>query len=302
MHIKQIECFVNLAETLNFSRTAENLFITQPTVTHQINTLEDELDIKLLIRTKRKVQLTHAGLSFYNDMKEILTRTNIAIVKAKHFSHIYESNLSIGYEGNIEVKQLPEILKIFNDKYPHVHIYLKIADFREKRNLFSSHDFDLIFAVKESVEDLSEIGFSELFVSKFVCVMLNDHPLAKKCSIELTDLNEASLILLDPQKCPTEMARVQKNIQFYCPRAPIFFSDHPLITHTMIKGNLGIAVMPDFVCPADPDLAIIPMSIEDSISYGIAWHKKNTRKEINGFVSISKKIYATQYNPAINEK
>ena len=43
MHIKQLECFVHLSETLSFSRTAELLYITQPTVTHQINTLEDEL-------------------------------------------------------------------------------------------------------------------------------------------------------------------------------------------------------------------------------------------------------------------
>jgi len=51
MHIKQIECFVHLAETLNISRTAEFLFITQPTVNHQINTLEDELELKLFART-----------------------------------------------------------------------------------------------------------------------------------------------------------------------------------------------------------------------------------------------------------
>lgn len=291
MHVKQIECFVHLAETLNFSRTAEFLFITQPTVTHQINTLEDELGLKLFVRTKRKVELTPAGISFYNDMKEVLTKTNIAIAKAKQFAYTFESNISIGYEGNVEVKLLPAILRTFKDKFSHVHIYLKIADYKEKRNLFTNHNFDLIFAVKESIDDHPDALYAELFTGHFVCVSLKDHPLASKSIIKIDDLKDYSLILLDPMKCPAEMARIQKDIQLKCPTSPVYFVDHPLISYTMIKGHLGIAVMPDFVCPEDSELAIIPMEIDASISYGIAWHKNNPRSEIKGFVSITKEIY-----------
>lgn len=291
MQVKQIECFVHLAETLNFSRTAEFLFITQPTVTHQINTLEDELGLKLFIRTKRKVELTPAGISFYNDMKEVLTKINIAIAKAKQFAHTFESNISIGYEGNVEVKLLPAILSTFKDKFSHAHIYLKIADHKEKRNLFTNHNFDLIFAVKESIDDHPDALYEELFTGHFVCVSLKDHPLASKSIIKIDDLKNYSLILLDPMKCPTEMARVQKDIQLKCPTSPVYYVDHPLISYTMIKGHLGIAVMPDFVCPEDSELAIIAMEIDASISYGIAWHKNNPRSEIKGFVSITKEIY-----------
>ncbi|WP_242949557.1 hypothetical protein [Clostridium pasteurianum] len=59
----------------------------------------------------------------------------------------------------------------------------------------------------------------------------------------------------------------------------------------MIKGRLGIAVMPDFVCPKDPELSFIPIDINDSISYGIAWHKNNKQDHIKGFVNITKQIY-----------
>lgn len=87
------------------------------------------------------------------------------------------------------------------------------------------------------------------------------------------------------------MARVQKDIQIQCPKSMFYFGDGPLIGYTMIKGKLGIAVMPDFVCPEDPDLSIIPMDLNDSISYGIAWHKNNELNEIKGFVAITKQIY-----------
>ncbi|MFT8348959.1 LysR family transcriptional regulator [Clostridium saccharoperbutylacetonicum] len=291
MHIKQLECFVHLAETLSYSRTAELLYITQPTVTHQINTLEDELRLKLFIRTKRKVELTPAGVSFYNDMKDILTRTNIAIAKAKNYAKDFESNLSIGYEGNTEVKYLPNILSSFKENFPHVHIYLKISDFKEKRNLFTNHNFDLIFTVKESIEDLPDVDYEELFTSKFVCALPKDHPLACNSIIRIDYLKDQSLILLDPLKSPSEMTRVQKDIQMQCPTSTIYFSDGPLIAYTMIRGKLGIAVMPDFVCPNDPELSIIPIDINDIISYGIAWHKNNKQSHIKGFVNITKQIY-----------
>ena len=291
MHIKQLECFVQLAETLSYSRTAELLYITQPTVTHQINTLEDELGLKLFIRTKRKVELTPAGVSFYNDMKDVLTRTNIAIGKAKHYAHIFKSNISIGYEGNVEVKKLPDILYAFKNKFPQVHMYLKIAEFKEKRNLFTNNNLDLIFTVKESIADLTGIEYKELFQSKFVCVVPKDHIFALETLISVEDLKDQSLIILDPLKCPAEMARVQKNIQVQCPDSTVYVSDSALISYTMIKGRLGIAVMPDFVCPEDDSLSIIPMDTADSISYGIAWHKKYDREEIKGFVSITKELY-----------
>lgn len=291
MHLKQLECFVHLAETLSFSRTAELLYITQPTVTHQINTLEDELGIKLLIRTTRKVELTPAGVSFHNDMKDVLTRASIAIAKAKHFNKAFESNISIGYEGNVEVKRLPAILRAFAKKYPNVHLYLKTAEFKEKRHFFTNYNLDMIFTVREGIEDIQDVGYEELFTGRFVCVLPIDHLLANRTIIRVEDLYDQSLILLNPLKCPTEMARVQRDIQLKCPAATVYFGDHALISYTMIKGNLGIAVMPDFVCPEDSELAIIPMDIHEIISYGIAWHKNNMRDEVKGFVAITRQLY-----------
>ena len=77
MNSTQLECFMQVAENLNFARAAEALHITQPSVTHQIHTLETELNVKLFHRTTRSVSLTQAGLSFFTDAKNILsTRTS----------------------------------------------------------------------------------------------------------------------------------------------------------------------------------------------------------------------------------
>ncbi len=72
MNTFQLNCFLAVCGSLNFARAAEQLGITQPAVTHQIHTLEDELDVKLFNRSTRSVQLTPEGILFINDAREIL--------------------------------------------------------------------------------------------------------------------------------------------------------------------------------------------------------------------------------------
>ena len=69
MNTAQIRCFLAVADTLNFARAAEQLHLTQPAVTHQIQTLEQELGVKLFARTTRTVRLTEEGGLFLADAR-----------------------------------------------------------------------------------------------------------------------------------------------------------------------------------------------------------------------------------------
>ena len=71
MNTFQIDCFIQVAETLNFARAAERLNVTQPAVTHQIRSLEEELGVKLFRRTTRIVELTQEGILFLEDARNI---------------------------------------------------------------------------------------------------------------------------------------------------------------------------------------------------------------------------------------
>lgn len=72
MDTLQLRLFVSIANTLNFSRTAEQFFITQPAVTHHIKMLENSLGVKLLSRTSRKVALSEEGVEFLNYANQAL--------------------------------------------------------------------------------------------------------------------------------------------------------------------------------------------------------------------------------------
>lgn len=68
----QLECFLAVAQYLNFSKAAESVSITQPAVSHQIGSLEDELGVKLFVRTSKSVSLTREGIMFISDAEQIL--------------------------------------------------------------------------------------------------------------------------------------------------------------------------------------------------------------------------------------
>ena len=72
MNTIQLECFLSVAEHLNFSRASEELKITQPAVSHQIRSLEEELDVRLFRRTSKSVSLTQEGMLFLPDAQLIL--------------------------------------------------------------------------------------------------------------------------------------------------------------------------------------------------------------------------------------
>lgn len=92
MNTFQLSCFLAVAETLSFARAAEQLSITQPAVTHQIHSLETELNVKLFVRTTRTVNLTQEGTLFLNDARNILALT---IRATKRFENPLEQEIQL---------------------------------------------------------------------------------------------------------------------------------------------------------------------------------------------------------------
>lgn len=104
MNTTQLECFMAVADFLNFSWAAEHLRITQPAVSHQIKTLEDELGVHLFSRTSKNVRLTQEGHMFLQYAGEILKLTGISKARVKQ-CHAGESiRLELGCRSAAELR------------------------------------------------------------------------------------------------------------------------------------------------------------------------------------------------------
>lgn len=106
MNTTQLECFLAVANYLNFSRAAEDLRITQPAVSHQINTLEDELGVKLFHRTSKMVRLTQPGHLFTSYAMDILKLTGISKARMKECQETMPQRLGIGCRNFVELRLL----------------------------------------------------------------------------------------------------------------------------------------------------------------------------------------------------
>ena len=127
MNTVQLECFVSVAEHLNFSKASKVLKITQPAVSHQIQTLEEELEVKLFHRTSKSVSLTQEGILFLADAQLILKTALSAKERLGMREHFIPFEL--GCHNHMELNLLPPILKQLMQEFPLLRPSIRLVPF-----------------------------------------------------------------------------------------------------------------------------------------------------------------------------
>ncbi|MGH9958042.1 MAG: LysR family transcriptional regulator, partial [Pyrinomonadaceae bacterium] len=125
MEIRHLRYFTAVAEHLHFGRAARQLNISQPPLSQQIRALEQELGVQLFWRNKRRVELTEAGVVFLNESQQILKQVGHAVRAAQRTSRGEIGRLVIGFVMSATCSVLPEVLRIFRERYPGVELVLE---------------------------------------------------------------------------------------------------------------------------------------------------------------------------------
>ena len=179
MTTSQLECFISLAGTLNYMKTAEQLGLTQPAVSKQIQTLETELNCKLFNRTTRSVTLTKAGSAFLADANTIIDTFYHSKERISNYQERDLHSLKIGYMDPHTIYLISRILKPLFLSKPNV-----IPEFTQDQtdaNLsrLSNNQLDLVVGIKDAKFKDSNIHFTKLYDEELYCVLNKDHILAK---------------------------------------------------------------------------------------------------------------------------
>ena len=187
MTTKQIDYCIELARTLNFSRAADNLFVSQPTFSYQIRLLEEEIGFAVFERSGKGAALTPAGaqfVSFLTGMREDLKR---AIEQGQNFSAKYQDSISIGLMVWQAVYFLPEAIRLFAESEPNVQI-TPVFRYENSMEAFLRNETDMVFALKEQTRQVPGIQVHDLFESRIYLIANRDDPLAEKNLIREEDL------------------------------------------------------------------------------------------------------------------
>ena len=193
MDIRQLECFIAVAEELHFRRAGERLGLSQSALSERISALEHELGARLFFRTTRQVSLTQAGSEFVKDSKRILADIDSSI---SNFRHTAESDLQhIRVSGVDEAISmlLPKTLLKFRETDPKVHVQvLEISSSEQHAQELIAHRTDVAF-VRTAQED--EYIKSELLHRQPIVVVLSDkNPLSNSTSLSTADIIDQPIV------------------------------------------------------------------------------------------------------------
>lgn len=143
MELRHIEVFVAVVKEKSFTKAAERLGLSQPTVSLHLQSLERELGVRLLDRDGRKISMTPAGKLFYQYAVEIVDLKNKAILELKRFLGSVEGNFTIGASTVPGEYILPRLLPGFVNQYPKTRFRIQVMDSREVNLAVAEGEMDM---------------------------------------------------------------------------------------------------------------------------------------------------------------
>lgn len=287
MNTIQLECFVAVAENLSFARASEILHITQPAVTHQINSLEKELEVKLFKRTTRTVELTNAGWNFIEDAKNILNITHMA--KMRISNNLKETRIPfiVGCYNKLELNLIPNILRPFLEEVPEIHPILKTALPQTLRTMLENETIDVMLGFKNG--DFAT--YTELTKADIVCICPKTHPFAKKNIVALEELKYGKIVICDPRRNYPLISSHHNQIVGSRSPSEVYICENAEATFSLMKSVDAFTILPDIPMSRDSTMCYIPIENSEKLSFGI--YSKNQDKDTNlkRFIKVAKGVF-----------
>ena len=288
MTTKQIDYCIELARTLNFSRAAENLFVSQPTFSYQIRLLEDEVGFPIFERSGKGAALTPAGAQFVGVLTNLREELKRAIEQGQNFSAKYKDSISVSLMVRQAVYFLPEAMRLFAAQYPDVQITPKFQ-YENGMDGFLKNETDILFALREDTRQIPGIRVHDLFESHIYLIAQRDDPLTEKNRITEEDLY--GLTLMVGGGSPPALRAVQHRL-IASGKIDYFNSADHDTTLTNVAAGRGVCLAPGFLNDHSGQFAWIPFDCRERFSCVLCTHRDDARESTAAFVRLLQQLYA----------
>lgn len=194
MLFRQMECFLAVARTGNLSRAAEEMFLTQPTLTARIRALEEEIGDQLFVRTSRGMRLTEAG----RELTPYAERMVGSYAEARR--HLEEmrggsgGRLLLGAAPGVGTYALPGLLERFTAAYPAVSVSVRTGHSEDVLDMTLKEDVQIGLARSMRHPEIESLP---LYEDELVLVVDPDHRFTRKATATLAEVGREQLILFD---------------------------------------------------------------------------------------------------------
>lgn len=199
MTITQLHYVLAIAEHKNFTKAADKCFVTQPTLSTQIQKLEDELGVLIFDRSKKPIELTEVGRKIVLQAKNIVNESDRIQDIVDQQKGFIGGEFKIGIIPTVMPTLLPMYLKAFIKKYPKVK--LKIEELTTEEIISKINDGHLDAAIVSTPLENETIKERVLFYEPFVAYIPTNHRLSSKKKIDVSDLEIDDMLLLEDGHC-----------------------------------------------------------------------------------------------------
>jgi LysR family transcriptional regulator, benzoate and cis,cis-muconate-responsive activator of ben and cat genes len=246
--LRELECFVAVAEELSFTRTAHRLRLSQPPLSRHIQSLESRLGTKLFLRSPRVVALTAAGRAFLADTKGTLAQLQRAGDAAKRAARGETSRLALGFVSAVLNPTLISVFQRYRSKHPTVQLTLQDSPPAEQLRAIAEGRLDGGFVGSTPGNPSSGLVFIPWSTEPLMLFLPPGHRLANSRRVKLADLAGESFVTVATESAPC----FAKQIQRMCDEAGF----RPKVVQEAARGQ-AIAVM----VAAGAGVSILPASL-----------------------------------------
>lgn len=245
MELRHLIYFIAVAEELHFSRAASRLNISQPPLSQQIKQMEEEMGVRLFNRTRRRVEITPAGLVFLEEARRIVALSEEAVRRAVRADKGEIGRLAVGFIGSANYSVLPRVIREFRRRFRNVE--LTLSELNTSHQLEALRDGKIQVGFMRPPPGIEDEGLSvePVFREPFMAAMPRNHPMEKEVFVPWRLLAKESFIMIPRQRGPGYFDQIIALCQKegFSPNIVLEASQfHTVIG--LVAAELGIAVVP----------------------------------------------------------
>ncbi|MFB2838716.1 LysR family transcriptional regulator [Floridanema evergladense] len=276
MDLYQLRYFLAITETGSFSKAAERLFVSQPSLSAGIKKLEQVLDVTLFERGGRRAVLTPAGKLFQKKAKILLDNYQATLRELRELKQ--QPVLRLGTLRTIRIACLADLIHTFQQQSPSVLIELVDGSFSELGDQLEQGDVDLVMTVLDGYE--APKTSLTLFQQRRVLAVSTNHPLASRETVQLADLHRQPFI----ERLHCERYREMQKLFTSIRPQIVYRADHEEWVFSLVAAGLGLSIMPEW--SNVPGVVFIPIAdLPLQRTVGLVWRRGYESEVVTQFLT-----------------
>lgn len=200
--VRELECFVAIADNLSFSKAARQLHFSQPPLTRQIQALEEKLGEKVFTRSAHGVSLTSAGSRFLEDARAILRHIDHAAGAIRHEKEEETGRLRLAFIGGYLDVKIARLIKTFREDYPASLVEVHDQDSPSQIQALLAGELDAGFIGTRPQHPIQGLEIADWGRDPLLIAMPEEHSLARVAKLRWQDLQGLSWVLISRQEAP----------------------------------------------------------------------------------------------------